>query len=67
MYPLGFLNLYNMRNILSFMTIDEIKNHKFKSNKKVKQPLKPIKTTNVNLDGTVITIESLKDYHWDNK
>lgn len=56
-----------MNNILSFMTIDQIKNHKFKSNKKVKQPLKPIKTTNVNLDGTVITIESLKNYHWDNK
>jgi hypothetical protein len=56
-----------MSNILSFMTIDQIKNHKFKSNKKVKQPLKPIKTTNVNLDGTVITIESLKDYNWDSK
>ena len=56
-----------MSNILSFMTLEQIKNHKFKSNKKVKQPLKPISTTNINADGTVITIESLKDYQWDSK
>jgi len=55
-----------MKNILSFVDINQIKNHKFPKQKQ-KQQVKPKLTTNVNADGTVITIESLKDYHWDSK
>jgi hypothetical protein len=55
-----------MKNILSFMTLDQIKAHKFPQQKQ-KQQVKPKLTTNVNADLTVITIESLKDYSWDNK
>lgn len=53
--------------ILSFIVdINQIKNHKFPQQKQ-KQEISKKKTTNVNADGTVITIESLKDYHWDSK
>jgi hypothetical protein len=56
-----------MKNkILSFMTLNQIKNHKFPQQKQ-KQQVSKIRTTNVNADGTVITIESLKDYSWDSK
>ena len=48
------------------MTLDQIKNHKFPQQKQ-KQQVSKIKTTNVNADATVITIESLKDYSWDHK
>jgi len=55
-----------MKNILSFMTLDQIKAHQFPKQKQ-KQQVSKIRTTNVNADGTVITIESLKDYSWDHK
>lgn len=48
------------------MTLDQIKAHQFPQQKQ-KQQVKPKLTTNVNADLTVITIESLKDYHWDSK
>lgn len=55
-----------MKNILSFVDINQIKNHKFPKQKQ-KQQVKPKLTTNVNADLTVITIENQKDYHWDHK
>jgi len=55
-----------MKNILSFMTLDQIKAHQFPKQKQ-KEQVKPKLTTNVNADLTVITIESLKDYSWDHK
>lgn len=56
-----------MKNkILSFMTLNQIKNHKFPQQKQ-KQQVSKIRTTNVNADLTVITIENQKDYHWDSK
>lgn len=53
-------------NILSFVDLNKIKNHKFPQQRKREQ-VKKLTTTNVNADGTVITLESLKDYHWDSK
>ena len=38
-----------------------------KQPKYAQQQVKPKLTTNVNADLTVITIESLNDYSWDNK
>ena len=61
-----FLITIMKNKILSFMTLNQIKNHKFPQQKQ-KQQVKPKLTTNVNADLTVITIESLKDYHWDSK
>jgi hypothetical protein len=53
-----------MKNILSFMTLEQIKTHQFPKQKQ-KEQVKPLRTHNVNADGTVITLENLKDYDWD--
>jgi len=54
-------------NILSFVDLNQIKNHKFPAQGKRKEQVKKLTTHNVNADLTVITEENLKDYHWDSK
>jgi len=54
-------------NILSFVDLNQIKNHKFPAQGKRKEQVKKLTTHNVNADLTVITEKNLKDYHWDSK